>query len=152
MNPLDRVDHSSVFVLGGAHDDDSVAVQEIPADFSTPTKTGTDHLTRFWLLIWTMALQQYTETQQLILSLYADHDDGHAIDRSAYSVSLMPESDVNEVLGNQGGQFHELSADTTELKYNTGVLISGKSYDLLNLMDGSEQAVSTRVRTPIDPD
>lgn len=143
MNSLDRVDHSSVFVLGGAHDDDSVAVQEIHVDFPTPTKTDTDHSTRFWLLIWTMVLQQYTEAQQLILSLYADHDDGHTIDRSAYSVSLMPESDINEVLCNQGGQFHELSADASEPKYNTGVLISEGSCDASASMNGSEQTVRT---------
>lgn len=73
----------------------ALAYDEIPVDFPTSSKNDADHLTRFWVLIWSIVLQQYTEAQRLIVSLYADHDDHRAVDRSTYPIGLSPKSDVN---------------------------------------------------------
>lgn len=144
MNNMDPVDHSSAFVLGGDHDDTSIGVQEIPLELIS---SDDFRLKRFWISVWSIVLQQYTEVEQLVLALYSANRDDR-FDRSTYSVNLPPESKVDELMSDQGNGIEQVR-DRTDLKYNTGVLVSEEPFDHASLMDGNEQGVSIPDAPPI---
>ena len=126
MDTVERADHSSVLVLDGVSHDDSRGVQAVTLENLSDTTSFDASSSLFWITVWSIVLQQYTEAHLLLVALHTASE-SHTFEKSAYSVSITPESNIDDITNNNHNEIQLISVEDKESKYNTGLVISDKA-------------------------
>ena len=126
MDTVERADHSSVLVLDGVSHDDSRGVQAVTLENLSDTTSFDASSSLFWITVWSIVLQQYTEADLLLVALHTASE-SHTFEKSAYSVSITPESNIDDITNNNHNEIQLISVEDKESKYNTGLVISDKA-------------------------
>lgn len=139
MDTVERADHSSVLVQNGASHDDSRGVQSVTLENFSDTTSFDASSSLFWITIWSIVLQQYTEADLLLVALHTASE-SRTFEKSAYSVSITPESNIDDITNNNHNEIQLIPVEDKESKYNTGLVISDKAApcDLEGLINTGE--------------